>query len=94
MVVATAERESTMIRLICKGNAREAADSAMLRNVPFQFDREVDSGRQSVGTCPDGYISSVLSWFCERSILVDGFGYPIGTLLWYQSPDWIAPKAS
>lgn len=63
----------------------------MLRNIPFQFDRTIDSGRQSVGHCPEGCLSSVLEWFCEPSKLTEGVGYPTGTLLWYHVPAWITP---
>jgi hypothetical protein len=80
-----------MIRLVCKGNVSAALDAAMLRGIPFSFERYTDEGRQTVGNCPDGYLSSVLSWYCEPSKPTEGVGYPKGTLLWYHSPGWIHP---
>ena len=80
-----------MIRLVCKGNVSDAIDAAMLRGIPFSFDRYIDDGRQTVGLCPDGFLSSVLTWYCEPSKPIQGQGYPEGTLLWYHSPGWIYP---
>lgn len=77
-----------MIRLVIKGNEQQAREHAALRgfnilgSVPW---KETDLNHpSSIILTASADIESVVYWFCERPDYRTGFGYPIGTLLWYQ----------
>jgi hypothetical protein len=71
-----------MLTLLVKGTPAEVSDSAMLRNVPLCNVLAYD-GHSATGQVPEGYLSRVLAWYVEPATMLQGKGYPMGTLLHY-----------
>jgi len=87
-----------MLRLIIKGTDREARLEAAKRGVWLETSREhnpVGDMIETIATtsAPE---TNVQHWFCEPAESEFGFGYPVGTLLWYgEQTDTTSPtKAS
>jgi len=79
-----------MIRVIVKGTTGDALDATLLRGIPLQGAYTLPNGRETIGEIPIGYLSSVIAWNDEDPKMIWGEGYPIGTLLTYSVPEWIA----
>lgn len=87
-----------MLTCIVKGTRQEATQAAAERQIPLQPVREVPAGPDHNGparcwtivTIPASHAAQVVAWFCEtgQPQLIEGFGYPIGSLLLYRlDPD-------
>lgn len=78
-----------MILCVVKGTDSEASDHATLRGIAWSPGLPRPDKRDAIGYVPDGMLSSVIAWMVEPRTIVAGEGYPVGTLLWYQVPEWM-----
>jgi hypothetical protein len=73
-----------MLRLIIKGNERDAVLAAMARGIELASAREHNPAGDMIETIATTNTAETLvqKWFCAAESEF-GFGYPVGTLLWY-----------
>ncbi|MGH9967967.1 MAG: hypothetical protein ACREBG_09080 [Pyrinomonadaceae bacterium] len=82
-----------MINLLIKGDVKSAIKSAKCRGLILKNVKVVKSSNdaarpaESIGQVAREDQLRVAMWFCEENTVIDGFGYPIGTLLHYSFDD-------
>ena len=72
-----------MISIWIKGEMQDALDAASQRNIPVSNLRLSADGRCFRADVEKQYQIGIIQWYGEPSTIVEGQGYPNGTLLFY-----------